>query len=169
VGTLSQDQSESAENGIAGWLSALSGGKALSCTYNFNESGQAAEVKMNMMGKKYRSEFESAGMKFTSVFDGQTLYSWSTEQKQGTKMDMNCMEQLKSQAQTADNSQSSQYEKSPEDFLKNRPDIRCSPTVGAANFSVPGDVQFVDRCAMMRESLDMMKQYQDKIPAGLSQ
>jgi nitrogen fixation-related uncharacterized protein len=167
-----QEKPESKIGGITDWLSSLSGGKALSCTYNFDESGKAGAVKINMMGKKYRSEFEAGGMKFTSVFDGTTLYSWSDSQKQGTKMDMDCMEQLKTQteAQAQPNSPSqSQYEKSPEDFLKNQPNIQCEPSSGAADFSVPSNVQFTDSCAMMQKSLEMMQQYKDKIPGGLPQ
>lgn len=167
-----QEKPESKIGGVSDWLSSLSGGKALSCTYNFDESGKAGSVKINMMGKKYRSELETAGVKFTSVFDGTTLYSWSTAQKQGTKMDMNCMEQLKTQSQTQaqPNSPSqSQYEKSPEDFLKNQPNIKCEPASSAADFSVPSDVQFTDSCAMMQKSQEMMQQYKDKIPGGLPQ
>jgi hypothetical protein len=170
--TETPSQMESKTGGISDWLSSLSGGKALSCTYNFDESGKAGAVKISMMGKKYRSEFETAGVKFASVFDGQTLYSWSTAQKQGTKMDINCMEQLKKQTETqtqTNSSSQSQYEKSPEDFLKNRPDIKCEPSSGAADFSAPSDVQFTDSCAMMQKSLEMMQQYKDKIPAGLPQ
>lgn len=173
VGTETQKQQEKSESkigGISDWLGSLAGGKALTCTYKFDSSGKDkdAEVKVSMMGKKYRSEFEAGGMKFASVFDGQTLYSWSDVQKQGTKMDMNCMEQLKTQAPQGGD-QDKQYEKSPEDFLKNQQNINCEPSSGVADFSVPSDVQFTDSCAMMQKSLEMMKQYQDKIPGGLPQ
>lgn len=165
-----QEKSESKIGGISDWLSSLAGGKALTCTYKFDASGKDkdAEVKVSMMGKKYRSEFEVGGMKFASVFDGTTLYSWSDIQKQGTKMDMNCMEQLKTQAPQGGD-QNKQYEKSPEDFLKNQPNIQCEPSSGATDFSVPSDVQFTDSCAMMQKSLEMMQQYKDKIPGGLPQ
>lgn len=168
--TKTQKQSESKIGGISDWLSSLAGGKALTCTYKFDATGKDkdAEVKVSMMGKKYRSEFEAGGMRFASVFDGTTLYSWSDVQKQGTKMDMNCMEQLKTQAPQGDD-QDKQYEKSPEDFLKNQPNIQCEPSSGAADFSVPSDVQFTDSCAMMQKSLEMMRQYKDKIPGGLPQ
>lgn len=168
--TKTQKQSESKIGGISDWLSSLAGGQALTCTYKFDATGKDkdAEVKVSMMGKKYRSEFEAGGMKFASVFDGTTLYSWSDIQKQGTKMDMNCMEQLKTQAPQGDD-QDKQYEKSPEDFLKNQPNIQCEPSSGAADFSVPSDVQFTDSCAMMQKSLEMMQQYKDKIPSGIPQ
>src|SRR3989304_7748050 len=61
--TETPSQTENKTGGISDWLSSLSGGKALSCTYNFDESGKGGAVKISMMGKKYRSEVETAGIK----------------------------------------------------------------------------------------------------------
>lgn len=164
--TSGQGQGEQNAGGVTDWLKTIASGKQMSCSYKMNEGAQATEVKVSMEGKKYRSEIISGGTQWIALFDGQTMYSWSLSQKQGMKIDMKCMEQFKTQS-PAGASSAQTYEKSPEDILQKQPDIQCVPTSGAADFSVPSDIQFSDQCAMMEQSAEMMKKYKDALPKDI--
>jgi hypothetical protein len=44
--------------------------------------------------------------------------------------------------------------------------VKCEPAA-SADFTLPTDVTFTDQCAMMQNSMKMMEQVKDKIPAGV--
>lgn len=148
------------------WMSQVASGKKLKCTYGYSvPGGGMATATMFVEGKKYRMEMETAGMKNIIVSDGQVMHTWSSGAKQGMKMDLACVEKMSVEQERA-LAGPTEYEKTPEDIFKDRPDIACEPA-GSADFAVPGDIEFVDQCAMLEKSTEMMKQYQNQIPRDL--
>ncbi len=156
-----------ADSGMTDWLKAIAGGQKLSCTYTMGEGENATEVKMDVDGKKYRSQMSVGGMETYVLSDGQTVYSWTPSTKQGFKMDLSCLESLKGSMPEGNSQPAQDYKASSDEVLRDMPDIRCDKG-GAVDLSLPSDITFTDQCAMMQNAAEMMKQYQDKLPAGVT-
>lgn len=135
---------------------AILGGQKLECAYKMKNDSNTGEIKGYIDGKKYKSSFEMKGEKYISIMDGKTIYNWSEKTKIGTKMDVQCMQDLGNSLPQA-NSQNSY--KSPEDMTDSMIDISCQPA-SSIDFSIPSDVIFTDTCQQMKDSLQKMKDFQ---------
>lgn len=149
---------------------AMLGGKKMECTFKEKGSdGKDTEMKMQSQGEKFRTSYAVKGETFVSVSDGQTIYSWSSKTKEGTKMDLKCMEDLsKSVPQAQENVSDSNIDfTNPETLVDEQPDMNCSP-ISDIDFSVPQDVKFSDTCAEMKKVFDSMKDLNVNLPQGVT-
>lgn len=157
---------ESVTDAAQDWLAAIASGRPMQCTYEYQSSdGGVMQATVFIEGKKYRMETNVAGMTGTVLSDGETMYTWSTDTRKGTKMELSCLDSLKGEADMAP-SQAEEYGKTPEDALKGKTGITCRPA-DQADFTVPSDVDFIDQCALLKKSSEMMKNYQDQIPQNV--
>jgi len=165
------DQSSSAtsvEGGVADWVSGLASGKRMQCIYEMGgTSDRSLSVKMFADKSRYRTETATPAGTMISLSDGVAMYTWTVGTKQGVKMDFECAKGLqgglsKDTSGTTQPGQSSYP--SPQDAVRNIPNISCSEAVDPVDFSVPSDVAFVDQCALLKSSLDAAKNVQGRIP-----
>jgi hypothetical protein len=142
-------------------------GTAMSCTYTMDSGGQTLESTVQVEGEKFRSESTIAGTKSYALSDGGTQYMWTSASNQGFKMSKECLEGMAAMAPkgTTDSKMPSMEDaKAALDMAKN---VKCSPA-SSADFTLPSDITFTDQCAMMKDSMKMMEQYKDKMPAGMT-
>lgn len=165
---LSPDQVSSpahtpaAGNGVSDWVAGLAAGKRMSCQYAMSGQGDSKlSVKMFADKDHYRTETVTPAGTMISLSDGKTMYTWTGGSKQGMKMDLECAKSLKNdlpKTGAAAPTPPQTYD-TPESAVGSIPDISCSETTEAVDFSVPSDVTFTDQCAMLKGALG-------KIPAG---
>lgn len=149
---------------IGDFKDALKLKKKMMCTYKVSDQGQAYEHTSYVEGEKYRTEYSAAGVDYTSIFDGKTMYTWDENTKQGTKMDMTCLEDLQAvtEDESADEADYEEYQSS-EDMLNTGLNVSCRQ-VSAIDFSVPKDVQFVDQCALLKQQMESLENLQEQLP-----
>lgn len=153
-----------ASAGVKTWIDAVVLGKKLKCTYAQDDgSGWQAETVMFVDGKKYRTEFSGGGMQYVSVFDGETMYTWTEGQKQGFMMNLQCMEEFGEMYSEEGADEEQTYYESSEEAIESIPDISCSE-VDSVDVSVPSDVTFVDQCEMIKEQTEQLQDLQDQMP-----
>jgi hypothetical protein len=141
-------------------------GTAMSCTYTMDSGGQTLESTVQVEGEKFRSESTIAGVKTYALSDGSTQYMWTSATNQGFKMDKACLEGMKEMREESTDKEMPSMEdaKAALDMAKN---VKCSPA-SSVDFTVPTNITFTDQCAMMKDSMKMMEQYKDKMPAGMN-
>lgn len=138
---------------------AISSGKKMKCTYKMTDENGSTEVITYMQGDKYKSEINMGGMKTASVFDGDTMYSWVSGQKTGTKMTMDCINGLDVKGETETEAMPENVPESEDDFvdtLNNAENLKCEDAADI-DFTVPGDVNFVDQCEMLKSQQKMIE------------
>lgn len=139
--------------------------KPMECTYETkDEEGNIVESKVYIDGEKYRSEFSAGGVKYYSISDGETMYTWSNESKEGTKMDIDCMNNLGGEVIKEDSAEasSSNYETS-QDLLEAAMGVDCKDAK-SVDVSTPKDINFIDQCEMLKQQMEMIKSYQNQMP-----
>lgn len=163
-------QNEEAKEGgsvISSIKEAMNLGKKMKCVYSTEINGQSLQTESFIDGKNHKAITTINGEKNYSVMDGDMFYAWSEKDKKGTKMSMKCIEDLKTQ--TEENPQVSSaigdVKASPEDF-EDAMNVKCEP-ISSIDLTVPSDVEFTDSCEIMKNSLEMMKQYKNQIPAQI--
>jgi hypothetical protein len=140
-------------------------GTAMSCTYTMESGGQTFESTVNVEGEKFQSVSKIGEITSYALSDGNDQYMWTSASKQGFKMSKACLEEMKKMAPpTAEGSKTPTMEdaKAALEMAKN---VKCSPA-GDINLTVPTDITFTDQCTMMQDSMKMMEQMKDKMPAG---
>ncbi len=150
---------------VSDFKDALKLKKKMMCTYKVSDQGQAYEHISYVEGEKYRTEYSAAGVDYTSIFDGKTMYTWDENTKQGTKVDMACLDELQtadSEEESLDDADYEEYQSS-EDMLNTGLNVSCRQ-VSAIDFSVPADVQFVDQCALLKQQMESLENLQEQLP-----
>jgi len=138
----------------------------MECTYKVNDQGQPYEYVSYIEGDKYRSEYSADGVNSVSIFDGKTMYTWDENTRQGTKLDIACLDDLqtddvedKSAGQTEDYDE---YQSS-EEMLSTGFDISCRK-VASIDFTIPDDVQLIDQCALLKQQMQVLDNLQNQMP-----
>lgn len=144
-------------------------GQKMQCTYTMSEGEKAFESKVMVDGEKYASTTTIDNMTVYGVFDGENQYSWTSAAKTGMKMSKACLEKMRTTAQgmakpVETSAATPQDMEKAFDMAKN---VKCEPVSGA-DFTIPKDVTFTDQCAMMEQSMKMMEEMKDKLPAGMT-
>lgn len=151
---------------------AIGMGKKMECTYKMKFGEESMESKGFFEGKKFRSETSLNGKKQISVFNDDVMYSWSPDEKKGTKISKSCMKELSDKYKDESNPTKEEDLEIPdaeniEDSFGDAMDVNCNP-VASIDFSVPGDVNFTDQCEIMRKSMEAMEELKNKMPSGMS-
>lgn len=155
---------EDGESGIMKKLkSALSSGKKLKCTYAIDEEGNKTEVVTYVQGDKYRTEVILEKMKTISIFDGDAMYSWSENQKVGTKMTMECIDSLgaENDAEASNVPEGNSVQDGEEfiDTLADAQNLNCEDA-GDISFEIPSDISFTDQCEMLKAQQKMLEKFE---------
>lgn len=129
-------------------------GTTLRCTYAVGEGTQAVTSEVYVSGGKFKTSSQVNGVKMEALFDGKTQYMWMSGSNEGMKMEMACLDQLKTSLPASEGTQPS----TPEDYQKTfdmAKNVSCEPAPGT-DFSIPTTVQFTDQCALMEQMTKMM-------------
>lgn len=171
--TLPSETGDSlAEKGMATITSireAMGLGKSMQCSYYLNEGDIALNAQSTVVvdGQKFKSTTVMKDMTVYGLFDGETQYTWMSDEKQGMKMSKSCMEQMtktvNSMAKPETPAATAKDMREEFEMAKN---VSCEPASGV-DWSLPSDVVFTDQCAMMEQTMHMMEQMKEKLPAGM--
>ncbi len=164
---MAKDASEAASNSgtITSIKDAMGLGTAMKCTYTMDAKGKSVQSEVLLENGKFRATTMLDGeVTGYALSDGSDQYTWSTKSNQGMKITQACLEQFKSMAPAK--SDAAPAMESPEDKFNAAQNIQCTPTSNI-DFSLPKDITFTDQCAMMKGSMEMMKQMQDKMPQSV--
>lgn len=93
------------------------------------------------------------GVKSYALSDGEAIYIWSDANNQGMKMTQACLKDLEKNLPAGS---AAQVPQDPVEDFKMAKDVSCQE-IGSADFSVPATVTFADQCALLQQSLQMMK------------
>ena len=145
-------------------------GKKMKCTYSvLDDKGKPISSTIIIDGQKYKFAAETNGEMSYGIFDGETQYMWSGVTKQGLKMTKSCIDELSKSVPTDGKSDSFTVPETPQDFEQSfgsAENVKCEPT--NEDFSLPTDVNFIDQCEMMRESLKALEGIKGNLPAGVN-
>lgn len=167
--------SDSTVDAISGTLEDLFAKNVpLQCTFSSSIAGQESSGSVMVSNKKMRGEFtttiQGKSQKASIIQDGQYMYSWSSDQKMGTKLKMESFKGEVAKAQDA-------AQKNQALALSQQQGIYdCKPWIAQESaFTPPADVAFTDMTQMMEDSKKMMEKAPaapcsvcDQVPAGAS-
>lgn len=143
---------------------ALSLNNKMKCTYKASDEGQSYESTSYIEGDKYKTEYSTAGVNYISIFDGKTMYSWDENTKQGTQMDIDCLNDLETTTEDdGTDSQDVEEYQSSEEILDTGVDVSCRK-VNSIDFTVPSDVELVDQCALLKQQMESLENLQNQLP-----
>jgi hypothetical protein len=146
---------------------AMRSGEKTKCVYTITDKdGQVSQSEIFVDGDKYKSITNTNNGVFRAIFDGKATYAWSEGSKNGSKMEMSCMEEVS----FSDNGMSEENQDNPSvpdptaDF-KNAVDVNCEK-VDSIDLTLPSDVDFVDQCEMLKKQKQQLQQLQQNMPQG---
>ncbi|OGI22120.1 MAG: hypothetical protein A2808_03800 [Candidatus Moranbacteria bacterium RIFCSPHIGHO2_01_FULL_55_24] len=153
---------------ISSLKEAMGLGEAMHCTYAMEQNGKSYESEITLQGERFRSATKMDGVTMYALHDGTAQYTWTSKDKQGFKFEKACLDEMQDAFKdlpqaTTGGQQMAEDAKDTLDFAKS---VQCSPAA-SIDLSVPADITFTDQCAMMRQSLEAMKQLQQKMPQGM--
>ena len=137
------------------------------CQYDALDGAQRVKVTAYIEGEKYRTDFILDNRRNSSVFTGETIYSWIDGEVIGTKISLNCLKELKQRGEDIDpfNSEELNIDEDVEDG--NFPDIfeeaigiRCEKTE-KIDLTIPSEVEFIDQCEFLKEQQDLIKELEN--------
>lgn len=166
----SEAAEQQADKGVVASIKDAMGlGKSMQCTYSVDTGGKSVQSTVMVNGDRYQSTTVMGDVTTYALFDGETQYVWTSAGKTGTKMDKACLEEMKNAVKDLPQASAATVPKVEDveaafDAAKN---VSCTPAVGV-ELSVPKDVTFTDQCAMMKQSMEMMKQIQGQMPQGMT-
>ncbi len=150
---------------IASIKEAMGLGTAMQCSYAVG-TDQSTQAQVVVEGEKFKTTTVMQDMTIYGLFDGEAQYTWTSKDKQGMKMTKDCMNQMtdavKDMAKPAGTTPTRDMREEL-DLAKN---VSCQPAT-EVDWSLPQDVVFTDQCAMMQESMKMLDQMKDTMPAGI--
>lgn len=143
---------------------AMSLGKKMTCTYNTEQGGQMYSSTVVVEGKRFQSTSVMGDTTMYALNDGTTQYTWTSKDKQGFKMDLSCLEEMKALIKDLPQMKSSDPDVTESfDMAK---DTSCEAG-GNVELTVPKDITFTDQCALMRQSMEMMKKLPQDMPQSI--
>lgn len=145
-------QGSSVGDKISGKLSDLiSAGKSMECTFSGETDGYKTTGTMFVSGDNIRGDFQSQSggkmMDSHMIQSGETVYTWTTDPKQGMKIKVSKEDQVKyaDDAGKITNSQSFDMDQSY--------DYNCKGWSGdQSKFQPPSDIEFQDLSAIMEKT-----------------
>lgn len=128
-------------------------GKSMKCTWDMKVEGSTSSATMFIKGEKYRQDITLGDQKTHMLSDGEYMYMWSSMQEQGTKINLEKMEELGEDMQSETDVDAAQAKMSDMDAEY---DFKCLPWVVSENkFKVPSDIEFMDLTSMMEGFAEM--------------
>ena len=144
-------------------------GEKMQCTYALNQGSQSIQSTVAIDGGKYKSTTVMGEMTVYALFDGENQYTWTSAAKTGMQMSKACLEKIGEDAKemakpTGAPAPASQDMQEAFNMAK---DVKCE-AAPKVDFTLPKDVTFTDQCAMMEQSMKMMQDMKDKMPANMT-
>ena len=151
------------EKGAMQIAKAIESGDGVNCVITEEESGST--INYSMMGKKVRADGieAQAGQKGTMISDGENLYTWTDETKEGFKMTLPPDEENQAALEQGEEV----FEPIPDfaseeiraNMVEDGYDVKCQVgNVDEGSFVPPTDIEFTDFSSMMHKSLDAMSE-----------
>ncbi len=120
-------------------------------------------------GKNTRTEGTTAdGHEMAILVKDDMMYTWDKKTKKGQKIDKKCMEDFQ-KSMGIDTSAMMKEEENFDDFTPEKMEVqekegklKCTPST-KADFSVPGDVEFTDQCALLKTQMSGLKDQMEKM------
>lgn len=150
---------------ITSLSAAMALGRKTTCTHTTEVEGQKYSTSVTVEGKRYQATTNMGDTTTYVLNDGTTQYMWNSKDKQGYKIELSCLEKMKDSLKNLPQAQAAQQDI--ESSFDKATDVSCQAG-GDLNLTVPTDVTFTDQCAMMEQSMQMMEQYKDKMPQGMT-
>lgn len=151
---------------VASIKDAMGLGKSMQCSYSVSED-QSIQSSVVVDGQKFKSTTVMKDMTVYGLFDGEMQYTWMSNSKQGMKMSKSCLEQMTNTVKDMTKPETSApAARDMRDELDMAKNVSCQPAAGV-DWSLPKDITFVDQCAMMQDSMKMLQEMKDKLPAGM--
>jgi len=149
-GNLSEELKKMAASGVE-----------MKCTYSVEDENGKSEVVSYVQGEKYKTEATINQKKTTTIFDGEVIYSWIEGEKNGTKMDLECVNKLGGNEADSNEESEPTADENEENFIETMaetPDIKCERFSGE-DFSIPDNINFSDQCELLRLQEEMIKNF----------
>jgi hypothetical protein len=151
---------QKSEETLTSIMQAVNSGKKMACTYETKMEDETFSSKTFIDGKRFKIESEIEGNNDYVLYDGETIYSWTDLDKEGTKMSLSCISELNKQLGNGEEF-AGEGISSAEEALKDAVNIKCEE-ISEIDFSVPSDVVFEDECQTMKEELNSSNASTDK-------
>lgn len=156
---------------VASIKDAMGLGKSMRCSYTMDQGGKPIQATVWVDGEKFKTVTQVDGMEVNGIFDGANQYSWTSAAKVGMKMSKECMEKMMKNAEdlAAVSGPAGGTMPRMEDFKAGfdmAKNVSCE-AAGTVDLTLPKDITFTDQCAMMQDSMKMMQEMKDKLPAGM--
>lgn len=134
--------------------------KSIKCTFKSEiEDGTTSGVTYVADGKtktEYEIQSDEVNIKSYSVFDGEWVFTWTSENNQGTKINIKKMENISKEPVEEKEKEEVDYSDQTQNF-----DYKCEPwTPDKSVFELPKGMEFTDLNEMMEDFM----QTQDSIP-----
>lgn len=134
----------------------ISAGKSMECTFSGETDGYKTSGTVFVAGKNMRGDFNSEAqgkmMDSHMIQDGETIYTWTTDPKQGMMMKISKEDVAKYKDGPADDSNKS-FD------MDQSYDYDCKAWgADPSKFEKPADIQFVDLSAQMEKAAKSMDQ-----------
>jgi len=143
-----EDTTES-ESPVTDLSKAYAGG-SFECTMQL----EGAEVKMYVKDGKHFSEATVNGKKWDSIYNGEYMYSWDVESKQGIKVNVKEM-----QDSAPEQGDAAAY--TPSKMQESATKVLCKKaSISDSKFVPPSDVEFQDIAEMMAQAKAQMERMQ---------
>lgn len=139
-------------------------GKKMTCTYSTEQGGQMYSSTVVLEGKRFQSTSVMGDTTMYALNDGTTQYTWTSKDKQGFKMDLSCLEEMKALMKDLPQMKGSAPDVTESfDMAK---DTSCEAG-GNVELTVPEDITFTDQCAPLKQSMEMMKKLPQSMPQSV--
>jgi len=130
--------------------------KSIKCTFKSETEGGAASGVTYVANGKTKTEFEikndEMDIKSYSISDGDWMYTWTSENNQGTKMNLNEMQDMADE-NIEEETEEIEYTNQTQDF-----DYKCTPwSVDNSVFELPENIEFMDLSEMMKGFMELQK------------
>lgn len=152
-----QAQESSMGNKMSGKIADLiNAGKSLECNFSSDINGYKSSGTVYVSGQKVRGDFKSEAegkmMDSHMIQDGETIYTWTTDPKQGMMVKISKEDVEKYQDGPAGGSNKSFN-------IDQSYDYDCKAWgANPSKFEKPADIQFIDLSAQMKKATESMDQ-----------
>lgn len=166
-GSMTASEKSTTSGMMSSIKEAMGLGKKMNCTYSDTTNGKTVQSEVVVDGEKFKSTTMMEGLTVYAVFDGTTQYTWTSKEKQGSKITKACMEEFQGAATNAAPAEDKPTSVK-DDFMAGfdaAQNVSCKPAL-TTDFSIPTDITFTDQCAVMKQGSEMMQRLKGDMPNG---
>jgi len=137
-------------------------GKSMKCNWTVSEGDGSGKGIIYVEGEKFREDLtiDEEGEKISTyvISDGTWIYQWSSNSKEGTKMQMSEVEKMAEENEKTETPDASNEENIMEEFYE-KVDYNCEKwNADGSKFIPPSDIQFNDMTQMVKDMQENSQQ-----------